>query len=67
MLAFLRGALSGIGVACTLHCLVPIQRQPAIERLEPCVRAACRWGDISILDAEKALLREALKDPLNEK
>ncbi|PRW33249.1 Transcription initiation factor TFIID subunit 13 isoform A [Chlorella sorokiniana] len=25
------------------------------------------WGDISILDAEKALLREALKDPLNEK
>lgn len=27
----------------------------------------CRWGDISILDAEKALLREALRDPLNEK
>ncbi|KAI7839849.1 hypothetical protein COHA_006412 [Chlorella ohadii] len=25
------------------------------------------WGDISILDAEKALLREALKDPLNER
>ena len=28
---------------------------------------AFRWGDISILDAEKALLREALKDPLNER
>lgn len=30
----------------------------------PCTHS---WGDMSILDAEKALLREALLDPLNVK
>ncbi len=42
------------------------QRSIFAGRVVPNRRKA-RWGDISLVDAERLLLAEALKDPLNER
>ena len=60
-------AMHGTHLAAPCSLVAVLAKQPLFrDRLIP-KRVATAWGALSIVEAERLLLREALKDPLNDR